>query len=693
MTKRYGLHLIYWISTNRLLQGLLLVLLVFGQAVRAQTTPAFPSFPWVATLPAEPLAIAADGPRGSYVLLTGNTLLQLDTKGRERWRQTLTGWPTVQRIVTDGAGRLVIAGSFTGQFTVADSTYQLDDYQQRSTFVAQFDSTHARRWVTYVLARAGRIGQATSLATDQSGAVFVYGREDERGVPLLAHFDADGRFIDAQRYGAPTNPPPDPGTVAADAGGHARFTLTERSSRSTYGVLAATDDDTLRWQTYLHTALGPDAAQRYDTTPIGLALDRQDNAVVLVNYALRDRLLGSTIENGQLLLRYTSAGQNQWVKAGVTRPDSAVGSRLMVDPAGAFVVAGGYDGPFYLATNSYGTADYVSLAGYAPTGQLRWTYRMNAPNGNDRITGAARAENGSLLLLGKTTGVLSLESLTLTATPAAPAYYLANLQPFELRPAAGSVTLCAGSTATIKGTYRGYFEQVPVLQLSDSQGNFDKVQSIAAVPIGVPGNLFSVADFALSIPLSATTPPGMSYRLRAVSPLPIYTGDPVSVTIAVAPPTPKIAQNGDELGISGTATAGLTYQWYSNNQMPVVGATSPTFKPISTGAYYLVATADGCGSVPSEALNFVITATEPAPMITVYPNPATHQLWVRWPFTPNQPQTSHLRLTNLVGQAVRQTTRTGELTELPLTDLPAGLYLLSIQADGQPAEVHKVWVK
>ena len=684
--------MIYWVTQNRLRLGLLLFLPAFCHSGWAQT-PILPKFPWVATLPTEPLAVAADGPRGSYVLLKGNTLLQLDTKGRERWRQTLTGWPTVQRIVTDGAGRLVIAGSFTGQFTVADSTYQLEDAQQRSTFVAQFDSTHARRWVTYVLTRAGRIGQATSLATDQAGAVFVYGREDERGVPLLAHFDADGRFIDAQRYGAPTNPPPDPGTVVADAGGHARFTMTERSTRSTYGLLAATDDDTLRWQTYLHTALGADAAQRYDTTPIGLALDRQDNAVVLANYALRDRVLGSTIETGQLLLRYNGDGKNGWLKAGVTRPDSAVGSRLMVDQAGAFVVAGGYDGPYDPATNSYGTADYLSLAGYASTGQLRWMYRLNATNGNDRLTGAARADNGSLLLLGKTTGVLPLESLTLTATLAAPAYYLANLQPFDLRPAAGSVTLCAGSTTILKGTYRGYFESSPILQLSDSQGNFDKAQSIASVPIGVSGNLFSGTDFALSIPLAATMTPGMSYRLRAVSPLPVYTGDPVSVTIAVAPPTPKIAQNGDELGISGTVTAGLTYQWYSNSQVPVAGATSPTFKPASAGAYYLVATANGCGSVPSEALNFVITATEPAPTITVYPNPATHQLWVRWLVIPNQSQTGHLRLTNLVGQAVRQTLRTGELTELPLTDLPAGLYLLSIQADGQPTGVHKVWVK
>ena len=183
------------------------------------------------------------------------------------------------------------------------------------------------------------------LPSDGSGAVLVYGREDETGVPLLAQFDGDGRFVQAQTYGAPTIPPTDPGTIAADSRGNGRLTLTERSSRSTYGVIAATNEDTLRWQTYLHGALGADAAKRYDTQPIGLALDRQDNAVVLANYALRDRLTGGTIENGQLLLRYTGDGQNQWVKTGVTRADSAVGSRLTVDPSGAFVVAGGYDGP------------------------------------------------------------------------------------------------------------------------------------------------------------------------------------------------------------------------------------------------------------------------------------------------------------------------------------------------------------
>ena len=143
---------------------LVLVLSCLCQPIWAQSGSGFPNFPWATTLPAEPLAIAADGPRGAYVLLKGNTLLQLDTKGRERWRQTLTGWPTVQRIATDGAGRLIVAGAFTGQFTIADSTYKLEQDLHRSTFIAQFDSTHARRWVTYVLARAGRIGQPTSAA-------------------------------------------------------------------------------------------------------------------------------------------------------------------------------------------------------------------------------------------------------------------------------------------------------------------------------------------------------------------------------------------------------------------------------------------------------------------------------------------------------------------------------------------------
>ncbi|RYF72365.1 MAG: hypothetical protein EOO39_12280, partial [Cytophagaceae bacterium] len=597
----------HYMMANRLL-NLIIVLVCVTGFCRAQVSPNVTrNFTWVSTLPAEPLAVVADGPRGSYVLLKNNTLVQLDASGRERWKQSFSDWPTIQRITVTATGSLVMAGAFTGQFTVGDSTYRLDNALQSSTFVAEFDSTHNRRWLTYVLTPKGLMSQPVSLATDATGSVLVFGRRATASVPFLCTFDADGRFVNATTYGTPTIPSPQPVVVAADSRGGARLVTSEPTRSGSFGLLMATDEDTVRWSTYLDQSLGGNATQTYYTTPIDLALDNADNALVLSNYTLTDRTLGIPIETGQVLLRYDASGRNQWVKTGVSRLDSAVATGLLVDQAGAFVVFGGYNGPYDQNTNEYGPADYIDVAGYAPTGNLRWSTRLNAPNGADRIIDAAHTDNGSLLLLGKTTGTLALGTLSVVGTSAAPAYYLTQLQPFVLLPTATKTVLCAGSSVPLSGTYTGYFETGLVLQLSNAQGDFAAAQSIGNVPIGAAGNLFNVTNFTVTAPLAASMAAGAGYLMRAVSPLPSYFGDPVAVTVNTSPAIPAVAQAGDELVVSTSNVAGVTYQWYTNARQPVEGATSSRFRPTGAGAYYVVASSSGCPSLPSEALNYIIT--------------------------------------------------------------------------------------
>lgn len=672
--------------------NLLIVLLCLTGFCRAQVTTNLTSnFTWVTILPAEPLAVVTDGPRGAYVLMKGNILSQLDSKGRERWKQSFADWPTIQRVAAAPDGSLIVAGSFTGQFTVGDSTYRLNDAFQSSTFVAAFDSTHTRRWVTYVLTPKGLMSQPVSLVTDAAGSVLLFGRQAGTGVPFLCTLDADGRFVNASVHGVPTVPSPEAIVVAADSRGAARMAITERTRSGSYGLLVATDEDSLRWRTYIDQALGSTAARSYDTSPVDMALDRNDNLLVLSNYTLTDRTLSLPIETGQVLLRYDANGRSQWIKTGVSRPDSAVATGVLVDQGGAFVTYGGYNGPYDQSTNEYGPADYLSVAGYAPDGSQRWTTRLNAPTGADRLIDAARAEDGSILMLGKTTGALPLGTLSVAGTPASPAYYLTQLQPFVLRPVASAVILCAGSSVPLSGTYAGYFEQEPVLQLSAAQGSFTNARLIATVPIGVAGNLFNVSSFTVTVPLPSSVAAGTGYRLRAVSPLPGYLGEPVAVTVGAAPAIPAVSQVGDLLVASTSGVSGATYQWYTNGRQPVAGATSPQFRPGGAGAYYVVATSGGCPSLPSEALNYIITATEPAAsVVSVYPNPATGRFWVRWLHAGGAGQ---LDLTDLLGRVVRQQPQTGELTEMNVGELATGLYLLTLRADGQPVQVRKVWVK
>ncbi len=672
------------------LSSLILLLLSLTFTSRAQVNPSpTTNFVWVTPLPAEPLALAADGPRGAYVLLKGNTLVQLDTRGREQWRQTLPAtWPTVKAIATSPDGRLLVAGEFTGQFTIGDSTYRLSNIRQTSVFVAQFDSTHARRWATYVLTPGGLMSQFNSLAAEPQGDALVFGRQAGVNIPVLCRFDADGRFLAATRYGAPTIPAPEAVLVVADSKGDTRLAIAERTQSSTSALFLATTDDAPRWQKGVNEALGTNAARRYDTTPLDLALDGQDNLVALSKYTLVDRLTGLVAETGQALLRYDADGKNLWVKTGVSRPDSALATGVLADPAGAIVAHGGYSGPFDPPTGLFGPADYVSLAGYAPDGSLRWTTRVNAPTGNDRLTDVVRGDNGALFLAGRTTGTLPLGTFTATGTAASPAHYLALLQPFVLRPTSATV-LCAGSNTTLRGNYAGYFEQSISLQLSDANGRFDAPRTLGSIPIGVAGNLFNVSSFAVSVPLSTTLAPSSGYRLRAVSPLPAYVGEAVSVTVAVAPTAPTLTQTGDEL-VASPGAAGTTYQWFTNNREAVAGATAVRFKPPGTGAYYVVATAGSCSSTPSEALNFIITANEapPAETFDVFPNPATDRFQVRATTTP-----ATLTLTDLTGRQVRSQPTTGRFTDVPVVGLQPGLYLLRLEGSGQPAQIRKMLIR
>ena len=52
-----------------------------------------------------------------------------------------------------------------------------------------------------------------------------------------------------------------------------------------------------------------------------------------------------------------------------------------------------------------------------------------------------------------------------------------------------------------------------------------------------------------------------------------------------------------------------------------------------------------------------------------------------------------LMLTDMRGRQVRRQPQTGAVTVVMVNELPTGVYLLSLYADGQSTEVRKVWVK
>lgn len=165
-----------------------------------------------------------------------------------------------------------------------------------------------------------------------------------------------------------------------------------------------------------------------------------------------------------------------------------------------------------------------------------------------------------------------------------------------------------------------------------------------------------------------------------------------------SPYKPIISQSGGML-LAEYYTAGI--QWYvrmgSDSGRAVANATQPTLLPVASGRYYLIITANGCPSPPSDAIDFVLTAlNEPVTgfSVRVAPNPVRDRL--RLALEQIVRSAVAIELLDASGRPVRQyqlPAFTGKKSvEWPLLDLPAGTYLLKADA-GEKRVVSRVVVE
>ena len=140
-------------------------------------------------------------------------------------------------------------------------------------------------------------------------------------------------------------------------------------------------------------------------------------------------------------------------------------------------------------------------------------------------------------------------------------------------------------------------------------------------------------------------------------------------------------------------------QWYvrtgSDPGTPVPNATGATLIPFQSGQYYVIITANGCPSAPSDAINFILTAlSEPvAPLAArVLPNPILDLLRLEI----DQPERSavQVHLLDVSGRIIRQyqiPAFTGKKqTEWPIEGVATGTYLLKVAADSRQSVLRVV---
>ena len=165
------------------------------------------------------------------------------------------------------------------------------------------------------------------------------------------------------------------------------------------------------------------------------------------------------------------------------------------------------------------------------------------------------------------------------------------------------------------------------------------------------------------------------------------------------PTKPVITQAGSSTLLVADQPAGI--QWYirmgTAPGQPVANATGPALVPYQSGQYYVVVTANGCASPPSEAINFILTAlADPGSglSVRVMPNPVVDRLRVEVEQVDRSVVV--VQLLDASGRVVM----TGQIpaftgkrqAEWPLTGITTGSYLVNVSA-GSRQSVLRVLVE
>ncbi|MBL0097502.1 MAG: T9SS type A sorting domain-containing protein [Bacteroidetes bacterium] len=174
------------------------------------------------------------------------------------------------------------------------------------------------------------------------------------------------------------------------------------------------------------------------------------------------------------------------------------------------------------------------------------------------------------------------------------------------------------------------------------------------------------------------------YAFNSVPSRPILAGETSCTT-----PTVNLTQSGSLsfcAGDSVTLTAngtGYQYQWKKNN-VNIAGATAKTYAAKTAGVYKCKVT-NSCGSKGSGTRTVTVpcrtsddNVVQIEEQLSVYPNPATDQLNLEFPFTEGD---AIITVVNSLGQTMlkQNVASADEDIQVNVQNLPEGLYFITVQ--------------
>ena len=340
----------------------------------------------------EPVAIAVDGSGNVYV--TGESsgqgavdyaTIKYNSAGEEQWVVRYNGGngnDYASAIAVDGSGNVYVTGESLGQGTGIDYA------------TIKYNSAGQQQWVARYNGPASADDNATAIAIDGSGNVYVTGASSiDAGSNydyLTVKYDSAGQEQWVASYNGPGNAFDFAFAITVDSSGNVYVTGESHGLDSAYDYATIKYNSTGQEQ-WVARYNGP---ANYDDVAEAIALDGSANVYVTgYSYGVGD------VGTDYATIKYNSDGQQQWVSRynGGTRSDDYA-TAIAVDSSGNVYVTG----------DSLGVGDvnpdYATIK-YDSAGQQQWVSRYDGPaNAADSAEAIAVDSSGNVYVTGESAG-------------------------------------------------------------------------------------------------------------------------------------------------------------------------------------------------------------------------------------------------------------------------------------------------
>jgi len=337
-----------------------------------------------------PTSIAVDGSGNVYVtgLSEGSgtnwdyCTIKYNSSGVEQWVARYNGPgesdDEATSIALDGSGNVYVTGSSYGNGTDYDFC------------TIKYNSSGVEQWVARYNGPGNDYDEASSIAVDGSGNVYVTGNSSNgtNYIYCTIKYNSSGVQQWVARYNGPGNGYDQARSIVVDGAGNVYVTGWSYGSGTYYDYCTIkynSAGDTVWVRRYNGPGNGSDLAY-------SIALDGPGN-VYVTGYSV-----GSGTGNDYCTIKYNSSGVQQWI-ARYNGPGngSDIASSIALDVSGNVYVTG-------YSTGNGTNADFCTIK-YNSAGDTVWVRRYNGPgNGNDYANSIAVDGSGNVYVTGGSYG-------------------------------------------------------------------------------------------------------------------------------------------------------------------------------------------------------------------------------------------------------------------------------------------------